>query len=289
MPGIVGYAVATGSLVVTPVILTDGNAGSAYSASFTTTGGSGIYTYAVSYGTLPAGLSLNASTGVLSGTPSSAGTYIFTIIATDSNGLKGSQEYSVVVNPALTLTLGALPNAESGSYYSNKVTVTNSQSYTFNYSLLCGALPPGLSLNQSTGVLSGTPTTPGTYTFAIVVVDWYWIMFADQTFTITVLNDGHGLGIGDVNHFPVRRAEWLCWGCGHACHPRRVTLCKFLFLLDEPAHSAHNPYLRVGGSERSSPWQSQLPFGLDFPVMGRVGDRRTVTSCRRVALFLESC
>ena len=57
---------------------------------------------------------------------------------------------------------------------------------SLNYYVMGGALPPGSALIQLSGVLIGTPTTPGTYTFEVVVVDWFWIVFGDQTFTITV-------------------------------------------------------------------------------------------------------
>jgi hypothetical protein len=79
--------------------LADGTVGAAYTGAVAATGGNGPYTYAVTSGTLPAGLTL-ASNGAVSGTPTTAATSAFTVTATDANGDTGSRAYSVTMAEA---------------------------------------------------------------------------------------------------------------------------------------------------------------------------------------------
>jgi PKD repeat protein len=88
-----------GSLTFGSTSLPSDAHGTAYSQDFTTTNGSEVDTFALTAGSLPPGLTLNDSTGVLSGTPTKAGTYTFTITATDAEipGETGSQQYTFIV------------------------------------------------------------------------------------------------------------------------------------------------------------------------------------------------
>lgn len=88
------------------VVLPNGTVGSAYSTTITVTGGTGPYTFAITAGTLPSGLSLNTSTGVISGTATTAGSSSFTIQATDSLGATGSTAFSLVVGAAPAVNYG---------------------------------------------------------------------------------------------------------------------------------------------------------------------------------------
>jgi len=83
--------------MVNPAILPLPVIGTPYSKTITATGGTPPYTFTVSSGALPPGLSLNPTTGVISGTPTTAGTFNFTIIATDANGCPGSRTYAFVI------------------------------------------------------------------------------------------------------------------------------------------------------------------------------------------------
>jgi hypothetical protein len=165
---------AASSLTVAPATLPAATANSVYSATVSATGGSGSYTFAVSSGSLPSWLSLNASTGALSGTPSSTGTSSFTIKATDTtnSGLTGTRAYTLTVNPASSLTLNpaTLPGATANSGYSATLSATGG-SGTYSFAVTAGSLPAGLSLNASTGVLGGTPTTAGNASFTITATD----------------------------------------------------------------------------------------------------------------------
>ena len=124
-------------------------------------------------GPLPPGLSLNASTGAITGTPTAAGVYNFIAQVVDStNTAAGTTQasFSIVVGP-LPITLSA-PSAtgQTGMAYGSTITATGGTApYTF--SIINGSLPTGLTLNASTGAISGTSTSAGTYNFTVQVVD----------------------------------------------------------------------------------------------------------------------
>ncbi|MES2599017.1 MAG: putative Ig domain-containing protein [Verrucomicrobiota bacterium] len=160
------------TISVSPATLNTGTAGSAFSQTMTASGGSGPYAWSVSEGVLPTGLTLNASTGVVSGTPASgngAGTTI-TITATDSNGCTGDREAVLKVCPVIAVGPTTLATPTVGTFYSQAITPANGAApYTFVRS--SGTLPSWASLNASTGVISGTPTSTTSTTFTIRATD----------------------------------------------------------------------------------------------------------------------
>ena len=143
--------------------------GGAYSDTLTATGGTAPYTWSVNAGTLPPGITLSAA-GVLSGTPTTTGSYPFTVNVTDANKGVATASITLVVTSAVTLTFSAPPNGVVGTAYSDTLTAAGGTTpYTFSIS--AGTLPAGLTLNASTGVVSGTPTTAGTSNFTVKVTD----------------------------------------------------------------------------------------------------------------------
>jgi hypothetical protein len=128
-----------------------------YSQTITVTGGTGADILSLSAGVLPPGLTFHAATGVLSGTPTTAGTYNFTITATDSVGGSSSQSYAVTINAAPSITTTSLSTWTAHAAYSQAIAVT-SGTPGFTYAISSGALPAGLTINPTTGVISGTPT-----------------------------------------------------------------------------------------------------------------------------------
>ncbi len=164
-------------LQVTSTSLASGQTKTAYSASLSATGGTAPYAWSIASGSLPTGLSLSGTSGVISGTPSAAGSSSFTVQVTDSSSTPqlATQPLSITVTnasapPALAISTTALAGAQMQSGYSSTLTATGGTS-PYSWSVSSGSLPGGLSLSAPSGVLSGTPTASGTYTFTVKVAD----------------------------------------------------------------------------------------------------------------------
>lgn len=148
--------------------------GTAYTQTIQATGYPPL-SFSVSAGTLPAGLTLASGTGVISGTPTGpTGSSSFTIKVTDGNvpAQSTSQPLSITVNPAATLTIKntSLTNGNINAAYNTTLT-TSGGIAPITWSILSGSLPTGLSLNGSTGVLSGTPTESGVFSLTFQAAD----------------------------------------------------------------------------------------------------------------------
>jgi len=117
-------------------------------------------TYAVTAGTLPAGLALDATTGAITGTPTTAGSYDFTITATNSVGTAVKQFTGFI----LGWTGENVGIIKQDQAFTGSVTAAGTGN---TYTVSAGALPPGITLNASTGAITGTATASGTYRFSI--------------------------------------------------------------------------------------------------------------------------
>src|SRR5205814_1922175 len=156
------------SLTCPATASSNGEVGALFSSpAITVTGGTAPFTFSV-VGTLPAGLTLNTSTGAISGTPTASGT--FSIKVTDAKGVSSAAScpFTIIGGPSLTCPATASSTGEVGVLFgSPAITVTGGTApYTFS---VVGTLPAGLTLNTSTGAISGTPTANGT--FSIKVTD----------------------------------------------------------------------------------------------------------------------
>ncbi|AZU15370.1 hemagglutinin [Xanthomonas phaseoli pv. phaseoli] len=168
-----GYTlnIAAPTIALAPATVPTATRGSAYSQTLTASGGTAAYTYAITSGALPAGITL-ASNGTLSGTATLEGTFNFTVQATDANSFTGTQAYSLTVaGPNLVLPASTLPAGTAGQAYAAAVAPATGGTAPYSYAVTAGALPGGVVLDAATGGLSGTPTVSGTFTFTLTVTD----------------------------------------------------------------------------------------------------------------------
>ena len=155
---------------VTPTTLPAATAGSAYTATLTATGGVAPYRFVLGGGALPAGLSLSTG-GIVSGTPTAAGSFAFTVNVTDANGQVGTANVTLIVgNSTITITPATLPRGTQGIAYSQRLTAAGGIA-PYSFAVSSGTLPAGLTINATTGVIAGTPAGSGDTTFAITVTD----------------------------------------------------------------------------------------------------------------------
>ncbi|MDX8534107.1 putative Ig domain-containing protein [Mesorhizobium sp. VK25A] len=166
------FTIGTPSLTLSPAAIPSGTAGTVYSQPVTASGGNAPYTFAVTAGTLPAGLSFS-STGTLSGTPTVAGSFSFTVTASDSTSGTpgtGSVAYTLAINaPTITLAPATLPAGQYGVAYNQTITAGGGNT-PYSFALTSGSLPAGMTLS-STGTLSGSPTVVGSFPITITATD----------------------------------------------------------------------------------------------------------------------
>lgn len=151
-------------VTLTPATLSSMTVGFPYSQTLSA---DGMYApvFTVTSGSLPSGLTLSAS-GVISGTPTQSGNFSVTITAT-SGACVSSNSYSFTVQcPVVTILPASLTNGYTGLVYSQ--TLSLSQGTATSYIVSSGSLPAGLSLSAN-GVISGTPSQVGTYSFSVSV------------------------------------------------------------------------------------------------------------------------
>lgn len=158
------------ALSITTTSLPFGTNGTAYAQTLAATGGKTPYTWSLSSGALPNGLSLNTATGLLSGTPSVAGTFTFTVRVSDANSNSGQKVLSITIYDPLAITTSSLPYVRAGFYYSQVITASGGKT-PYTWSVISGSLPSGFALNGSTGEISGGTWTAGTYNFTVQVTD----------------------------------------------------------------------------------------------------------------------
>lgn len=143
----------------------------AYTGALTLANGAAPFTWSIASGTLPTGITINASTGEIGGTPTDT-SYTdrnITVRVVDVNGSAAQSAQTIRYADVLALS-GSLASGIQGSAYSSSFTRTGGHS-PFTYAITSGTLPPGLSLNTSTGVISGTPSTTTSNAITVRVTD----------------------------------------------------------------------------------------------------------------------
>jgi uncharacterized repeat protein (TIGR01451 family) len=172
-----------GAVGLSPSVLFDGFVGTAYSRTIRGVGGDAPYSFSVTSGSLPPGLTLSSG-GVLSGTPTAIGTFNFRVRVVDSNECAASRSYTVRIScPPVALSPATLPPAAQGIPYNQTITALGMHG-PYTLSVTGGALPGGLTLLPS-GSFSGAAAEVGTFSFTVTVTDANGCTSA-QSYTLTV-------------------------------------------------------------------------------------------------------
>lgn len=141
--------------------------------SFLATGGMPPFTYTLSSGSLPAGLSFSAADRAVAGTPEEFGDFSFSVTASDYEGITATSDYRLTIEPAvlhISPDGGTLAEGRVGVFYDLALTASGTAD-AVRYSLGSGRLPGGIALDPDTGRISGTPTKAGTFDFTVDATD----------------------------------------------------------------------------------------------------------------------
>ncbi|MGA7836057.1 MAG: putative Ig domain-containing protein, partial [Acidimicrobiales bacterium] len=199
---IVLYPVFEKPLAITTTFLAGATAGETnYAQTLEGTGGTTPYTWSISAGSLPTGLSLNPSTGLISGTVSvTAQTVTFTVTLSDANGASTTKEFTITVCGSLSITTRFLDSAYPDEHDYAQLLEGTGGTRPYTWSISAGSLPSGLSLNPSTGLISGSVSRSAT----------------SETFTVT-LSDANGASTTKQFTIEVNnRPYFICPNSGHA-------------------------------------------------------------------------
>jgi hypothetical protein len=177
-------------IIITPSALPSAEVQTNYSLGLKAEGGSGMYpSWTLVTGSLPAGLSLNPSTGLISGlVAANAAGQTFTVHVTDSNSASGMQQYTLGVNAGVVITTTSLPNWTVNNPYSQNLSAVGGVT-PYTWTVVSGSLPAGLTLDSTTGNISSSPGATGcpagTSNFSVTVQDSLNIASPAQALSIT--------------------------------------------------------------------------------------------------------
>jgi putative Ig domain-containing protein/HYDIN/CFA65/VesB family protein len=187
------------------------------------TGGSGVYAWSIPAGAgagtlnpVP-GLTLDASSGAITGTPTAAGTYDFTVQVADTNTPPNTatKQFSIFIAPALSIGTTSLPDGTVGFAYNQSISVTGGRT-PYSWALTAGILPTWATFDSQAGTISGTPTSNGTSTFTATVTDASGAK-ASQVLSLTIGTSGNtggdGTGAGSGTTTPPPSAGGGGGGC----------------------------------------------------------------------------
>lgn len=144
--------------------------GVAYSQNVGVSRGHAPWTFSITYGALPPGLTLNPNNGNIGGIPTTAGSFAFVVRVVGSTAEIGSRLITIPVTPAPNIVITSIPLAEINAPISLRPAVVGGVA-PYTWSIAAGILPPGLTLNPNTGEISGVPTVVGTFGLDLRVTD----------------------------------------------------------------------------------------------------------------------
>jgi hypothetical protein len=147
-----------------------GEVGRRYAGVVSASGGVPPFSYSVAIGDLPAGLALNAATGAVRGVPQGSGIFGLTFAVTDSAGQRVTVPASLRIAARLAITTGRVPAASVGTAYRARLASSGGLAPK-HWRVARGALPRGIRLDATTGVLSGAARSAGVYRFTVEARD----------------------------------------------------------------------------------------------------------------------
>jgi hypothetical protein len=185
--------------------LPQGVVGVPYTGALAASGGTAPYTWNLVTGKLPAGLTLASSTGIISGAPTTAGNFSFSVAVSDSSSAAQSATTTVTLSVAatpgtpspLTISSSSLPAGTQSSTYASTLQAAGGTA-PYTWSISSGNLPSGLSL-ASNGVVSGSPKASGNFSFGVTVKDaGSPAQTASATITLSIVASGTPLAISST-------------------------------------------------------------------------------------------
>ena len=245
--------------IVTLSPLYPGRVGATYNRTLIATGGLAPYSWVCSSGTLPAGLSLSATGGTITGTCNAPGTSNFTVTVSGSDGLSSSKAVSLTTYPASQLLIASVSPLASGTFgvaYTQALLATGGVT-PYSWAVSSGALPAGLSLSATAGVISGTSSSSGVASFDIAVTGSDGAV-ATKTFSLTI--------------YPV---------------PVAPTITTFSPLSSGTAGIAYSQALAATGGTPPYAWSiasGSLPSGLSLSATGAIAGIPSASGTASVTL-----
>ncbi|MEI6634664.1 MAG: putative Ig domain-containing protein [Chlamydiota bacterium] len=197
-------------LLIVTEAFAEGTTGERYEQAVSATGGTPPYSWQVYPVSLPAGLAIDPSRGVISGTPESADDVLLTLGVSDTQGEKASAEFELVIRAAsLAVTTSGLPQCLRDKPYEASIEAEGGVP-PYRWSLSGGALPAGLALDAASGLISGTTSaTAGDYGLQAAVTDGAAAR-ATRDLTLSIAEESR-LSITDLSAVPSDRKVALTW------------------------------------------------------------------------------
>jgi hypothetical protein len=238
-----------GALDITTAPSLSAAVGAPYQQSLSASGGAPPYSWAVSAGALPPGVELSV-TGQLSGTPSTAGAYRFTVRVGDSRSAQATKDFDLNVGSGLTITTEPLPAATVGVSYSAILAAAGGAS-PYAWSVETGSLPDGVTLNASSGEFSGAPAAAGTFNFTIRVTDAAG-QAASRTYTIVAqLPGAPSLRLTGIPPVAASADQTVFELQLDASYPVEINGVLTLDFEPDPAHNTDDPAVQFTTGGRS--------------------------------------